>query len=227
MWSSPSRAVEFTIAGDNADINGALNLLSKLTRVNVISRPNVVAKSGKEASIDITEDIPYVETTVTTNADPTQQGLGSQTMESVEFIEVGIKLKVTPVIMEDGCVSLSIDQDVSEQIDTFNGVPVINHRHIVTEFGVHDRNTIVIGGLLKEYTFDERSGVPFLKDLPLLGHIFKGTTTRTEKIELIVMITPTLVDPKDAGNIPSSYKMKTAKSDEAGTGSGEAFPADG
>lgn len=214
-----SNDVEFTIAGDNADVNGALRMLSKLTRVNVISRPNVVAKSGKEATIDITEEIPYVETTVTTNVDPTQQGVGSQTMESVEFKEVGIKLKVTPLIMKDGCVSLSIDQDVSEQIDTFNGVPVINHRHIVTEFGVQDRNTIVIGGLLKEYKFDERSGVPFLRDLPLLGFFFRGTETKTEKIELIVMITPTLVDPKAAGEIPSSFKMKIARSEKDESGS--------
>jgi|GEM_PF-2598372 len=201
-----SQGVNVTAQGDKALISGALRMLSQFTRVNVISHPNVLAKNEQAATIDIIEEIPYVESTVTTTGDPSQ-GVGSSAVETVEFKEVGIKLKVTPSIMKNGCITLAIDQDVSEHIDTFNGVPVVNHRHIITTFTVLDRKTILIGGLLKEFSFDEEEGVPLLMDMPLLGFLFRGTTRRTEKVELVVMITSSILDPKEGAGLVSQYRM--------------------
>jgi type II secretory pathway component GspD/PulD (secretin) len=184
-----------TVAGDRAAVDGALRALSKLTRVNIMSHPNVVARNEKEALIEILEEIPYIDSTVTTTGDAAQ-GVGTSAVENVEFKEVGIKLKVTPSILNDGCISLTLDQDVSEQVATFNNIPVVNHRHINTQFTVANNNTIIIGGLMKEYYFEEESGVPFLKDLPLLGFLFRGTTRVKEKVELVVLITPRIVSPK-------------------------------
>jgi len=202
-----SQGVDFTVAGDKAKISGAFRTLSKLTRVNLISHPNVIAKNNQEASIDIIKEVPYIESTVTTTGDAAQ-GVGTSSVESVQFKEVGIKLKVTPSIMNNDNISLAIDQDVSEQIDAFNGVPVVNHRHIITSFSVESKKTILIGGLLKEYVFDENKGVPFLKDVPLLGALFRGTTKTKEKIELVVMITCTIVDASQGGGLPTQTKME-------------------
>ena len=190
-----SQNVVATVAGDRAAVDGALRALSKLTRVNIMSHPNVVARNEKEALIEILEEIPYIDSTVTTTGDAAQ-GVGTSAVENVEFKEVGIKLKVTPSILNDGCISLTLDQDVSEQVATFNNIPVVNHRHINTQFTVANNNTIIIGGLMKEYYFEEESGVPFLKDLPLLGFLFRGTTRVKEKVELVVLITPRIVSPK-------------------------------
>lgn len=210
-----SRDVTLEVSGDKADIDGAFNILSKLTTVNVISHPNVMAKDNELATIDIIKEVPYIESTITTTGD-TGAGLGSSSVESVEFKEVGIKLQVTPSIMSDGTVSLAIDQDVSEQVDTFNGVPVVNHRHIVTQFVVDDRKAILIGGLLKESFKDEVKGIPLLMDLPLLGFLFRGTTRVKEKVELVVMITPTIVDAKGGKAVESQYRFPEISKSESG-----------
>ena len=201
-----SRDVTLDITGDKADIDGAFNILSKITTVNVISHPNVMAKNNEQASIDIIREIPYVESTVTTTGDAAD-GVGSSAVETVEFKDVGIKLQVTPSIMSDGTVSLAIDQDVSEHVESFNGVPVVNRRHIITKFVVDNRKAILIGGLLKEVYKDEVKGIPLLMDIPLLGFLFRGTTRIKEKVELVVMITPTIVDPKGQYSVPAQYRF--------------------
>jgi len=210
-----SRDVTLDISGDKADIDGAFNILSKITTVNVISHPNVMAKNNELASIDIIREVPYVESTVTTTGDAAD-GVGSSSVQTVEFKEVGIKLQVTPSIMSDGTVSLSIDQDVIEQVDTYNGVPVVNHRHIVTKFVVDDRKAILIGGLLKEAYKEEVKGIPLLMDIPLLGFLFRGTTRVKEKVELVVMITPTIVDPKGQYGSPSQFKFPEITKNDSG-----------
>ncbi len=212
-----SRDVTFDITGDKANINGAFNILSKLTTVNVISHPNVMAKNNELATIDIIKEIPYVEATVTTTSDAAE-GAGTSSVQTVEFKEVGIKLQVTPSIMSDGTVSLSIDQDVIEHVDTYNGVPVVNHRHIVTKFVVDDRKAILIGGLLKEAYKDEVKGIPLLMDIPLIGFLFRGTTRVKEKVELVVMITPTIVDPRGGGGVPAQYRFPKIAAEDAGEG---------
>ncbi len=205
--------VDFTIAGDKANIDGAINTLSKLTKLNIISRPTVMAKNEHEAKIEIIEEIPYVESTVTTTGD-VGAGVGSSTVEQVEFKDVGITLVVTPTIIKSGVVSLTIDQDVSEHVDTYKEIPVINHRHIITTLQAENGQTIIIGGLIKENVFEEEKGIPVLKDIPLLGALFRGVTKIKDKIELVVMITPRIVDSQAVANFSSQYRAKLKRNEK-------------
>ena len=99
--------------------------------------------------------------------------------------------------MDGGLISLTVDQEVSEQTGVFQGVPIVDSRHITTGFLVRQGETIMIGGLLKDRHTDKADGIPLLMDIPLLGHAFRNDTTGTEQIELILMMTPWLVDPQD------------------------------
>jgi type II secretory pathway component GspD/PulD (secretin) len=78
-----------------------------------------------------------------------------------------------------------------------------------------DGKTIIIGGLLKDVYYEQERGVPILKDIPLLGALFRSTVRQKEKIELAIMITPTIVDPNQTSGIPSQYRVELNSDDPA------------
>ena len=181
----------FYFAGDKAAIESTLRALHELTRVDVLSRPRIMAKNGEEAKIDVIEEIPYIDSTTTTTG--TSDGVGTATVEEVEFKEVGLKFTVTPQVKADGTVELKISQDVSEQMGTFNDIPVIDRRVVDTRLEVKDGEMVVIGGLIRTQNREEVSGIPFLMDIPLLGYLFKVKKNVTEQRELMIMLTPRIL----------------------------------
>ena len=184
------------VAGDNADIEGSINVLKQLTNVEILSRPRIFAKNGKEAKIEVIEEVPYVKSTATTTG--TSDGVGTSTVEEVEFKEVGLKLTVTPYIKGNNSVELKILQDASEQMGTYLDVPVVDHRLVDTTFVVDDGKTVMMGGLIKSETRDEVKGIPILMDIPLLGHLFKSTKEVTQKRELMILLRPRVVQAGSA-----------------------------
>ena len=192
-----SERATFSFAGDKAAIEGALHALKGLTRIEILSRPKILTKNDEEAKMEIIEEVPYIKSTATATVD--SNGAGTSTVEEVEFKEVGLKLKVTPHIKGNNCVELKIVQDASEQMGTFLDIPVVDRRLIDTKLEVKDGDTVVIGGLIKTQDTDEVRGVPFLMDIPLLGNLFKRTRKVSEKRELIIMLTPMVVE---AGEMP-------------------------
>ncbi|MBU0756301.1 MAG: hypothetical protein KJ645_14260 [Planctomycetes bacterium] len=186
--SSPAT---FFTAADKGAVDGTLEVLKELTHVEILSRPKVLAKNGAQASIEVVEEIPYVDTTTTTEG--TTDGVGTATVQEVEFKEVGLKLTVTPFIKGDRSVELKIVQDASEEKDKFLGIPVVDRRVVDTTLVVQDGELAVIGGLIKSEVRDETSGIPFFMDIPLLGYLFKSVSQVTEKRELLILIAPTVV----------------------------------
>jgi general secretion pathway protein D len=114
--------------------------------------------------------------------------------QTVERKDVGIKLKVTPQINEGSAVLLDIEQEVSNVLGASGAVDVrFGKRQLNTSVMVGDQQMIVLSGLIDERTVESESKVPLLGDIPILGHLFKSTSTETEKKNLMLFIKPTII----------------------------------
>ena len=185
-------------------LNSTINALSTYGIVRVVSSPRVMAITNTVAKIDVITEIPYVDVSTTIEGGGGTTGTSSQ--ESVAFKEAGIKLEVTPVVQAGGVVQLSVNQEFSEVIDFFQGVPVLDTRKVVNQFLVNGRETAVIGGLMQDRASEVDRGVPVLMHIPLLGRLFRSDEDRAQKRELLILITPRELDPSEAAVMADRYQ---------------------
>ncbi len=172
-----------------------LNALANDNRVSVLSNPKLMVKSGEEASIDVSTEIP----TIASSTASSQQTDGtSNILQSVEYRRTGIILNVRPVVYSDDRIDLEIRQEVSEALPVASGAaiqsPSIFARSVSTSLSLRDGSSILIGGMMQQSETDSDSGVPWLKDIPVLGNLFKTSGTNKSKTELIVMIVPYIIE---------------------------------
>jgi general secretion pathway protein D len=173
--------------------------------VNVLSTPQILTSDNKEAEIVVGENVPFIaqrERDVTTT---------NTVLNSIERMDVGIKLKLTPQITEGDYVKLDLYQEISaltQQSDAvlINVGPTITKRSTKTSVVVKDNQTVVIGGLIQEKLEDSVTKVPFLGDIPLLGLLFREKTTTKSKTNLIVFLTPHIV--KEAAHLAKLTDVK-------------------
>jgi len=156
------------------------------TNSNVLATPHLTTMDNEEAYFIVGQEVPIITGTSTgsNNSNPFQ---------TVERQEVGIKLKVTPQINEGDAVQLLIEQEVSSVSGATSVDISINKREIKTTVIVDDGGTIVLGGLIDEDVQESVSKVPLLGDIPILGHLFKSTSTSKRKRNLMVFLKPTIV----------------------------------
>ncbi|MBI1850134.1 MAG: secretin and TonB N-terminal domain-containing protein [Planctomycetes bacterium] len=188
-----NRAFRFSVLGDSGRINAVLDAISQKRQVNLLSHPSVSTVNGQKATIEVLESIPYIDATATTTT--SAGGLGATTVSQIKFVDKGITLTVTPLIGEDRVIKMTVVPEVRELTDFFNGVPVIDRRRVETSILVHDSQTIVIGGLVRENHVQGETKTPILGDIPLLGALFRKRQDNIEKSELLVLITPRILDP--------------------------------
>ncbi|MCB1888075.1 MAG: type IV pilus secretin PilQ [Rhodocyclaceae bacterium] len=194
-----NQAVNLAASPDNGLAPGLLSLVlwnAKATRFldleisaleadgrgKVVSRPKVMTADQIEALIEQGTEIPYREAT-------------SSGAASVSFRKATLSLRVKPQITPDGRVlmSLEINKDSPQATELTAGVP-IDTKHVRTEVLVENGGTVVIGGIYVQDTGTATNKVPLLGDIPVVGHLFKQTTRRDNKTELIVFITPRIVE---------------------------------
>lgn len=156
------------------------------TNSNILATPHLTTMDNEEAYFIVGEEVPIItgSTTGSTNSNPFQ---------SVDRKEVGIKLKVTPQINEGDAVQLTIEQEVSSLNGATSVDVVIAKREIKTSVIVDDGGTIVLGGLIDEDVQESVSKVPLLGDIPILGNLFKSTSTSKKKRNLMIFIRPTII----------------------------------
>ncbi|MBU4333071.1 MAG: hypothetical protein KKD07_01370, partial [Candidatus Omnitrophica bacterium] len=168
-----------TIASD--DYTLLIEALDTVGVTDILSSPRITTINNEEAKILVGSTEPYVTSTTTTpSSGPTT------TAESVNFIEVGVKLYVTPTIHNDGFVTMKIKPEISSvtgEITTSNNntIPVVETSEAETSVMVKDGVTIVIGGLIKEEKIKTTKKVPFLGDIPFLGNAFKNESDKVSK----------------------------------------------
>ena len=175
------------IAGIIEDGWGAVvQAVSTDTNSNILARPHLTTMDNEEAFFIVGQEVPIITGTTTgsNNSNPFQ---------TVDRQEIGIKLKVTPQINEGDAVQLLIEQEVSSVSGATSVDISINKREIKTTVIVDDGGTIVLGGLIDEDVQESISKVPLLGDIPILGHLFKSTSSTKRKRNLMVFLKPTIV----------------------------------
>ena len=184
----------------------ALHALETNGRTQVLSAPSLVVMNNQQAQIQVGDNIPISQTTVNTS-------LSSTTLSSVEYVQTGVILDVTPRINPGGLVYMDIQQQVSNA-DT-SGVtatqpnPSISTRSISTQVAVQSGQTVLLGGLIKQDNAESTSSVPGLGNIPGLRWLFGSTSKSKDRTELIVLITPRLVaGSNQARQVTDDYRQQ-------------------
>lgn len=188
--SSGIGGLSYLLTGAQGSIS--YNLFQTNSNVNVLSRPSLLVRDGVSATINVGDDIPTVGEIV---SDPIN---GNRT--SIVYRKTGVELQVTPTINARGIIIMEIDQKISNQIpgdESVAGSPTIFERSISTEVVAESGQTIILGGLISESrTISDRS-VPYLSSIPLLGKLFDSTSDNKDKTELVVLVTPRIIESTD------------------------------
>lgn len=174
------------------DITVTMRALAERGKLEVLSRPSVLARNNEEATITIGQEVPFIR-----NSRITDNG---QTINTIEYEDIGIILRVTPSISPDGLVEMEVEPEISTLTsqsvpitDTTNA-QVIAKRAASTRVVVNDGRTVVIGGLMEDNFTESVRKVPLLGDIPVLGPlVFSRTVRNKSKTELLIFLTPSVV----------------------------------
>ncbi len=176
-------------------ISALINAVETVSDVTVMANPKILALNKQTGKIIIGRQDGYLSLTNTNTDGATQQ---------VEFLESGTVLEYRPFIGRDGMIRMEIHPEQSiGQVDITSGgftLPNKSTTEVITNVMVKDGQTIVLGGLFKEQTSLSRSQVPLLGDVPFIGELFRGVTDKSERIELIVLITPHIINTPEEVN---------------------------
>src|SRR2546422_8750938 len=171
------------------NVRAILQALATRTNVRVLSTPRILALNNEEARILVGSEVPFVSSTF--------GSLTAQLNTVVQFRNVGTQLTVIPTVNNDGYVTFRLLQEVSalsqQTVQAAQNAPVITTREAETSAIVKDGHTIGIGGLIGEMQQTVESGVPLLKDIPLLGLLFKNRSVSRERTEIAIFLTPSVV----------------------------------
>jgi type II secretory pathway component GspD/PulD (secretin) len=170
------------------DLVSTLNALAADGRANVVANPRIATLDNQEALINIGSRIPY--------AVPVTSG-GTTTQWTVNYIDAGVKLKITPQLGQDGEITTLIQPEVSSisewRTTAAGDFPVISTRNAAATVRVRDGETIVIGGLLSETERQNTTRVPVLGYIPGIGLLFQNKSSEKEKTEIVFLITPHVI----------------------------------
>lgn len=198
----------FSYVFNGNQLRATLHALDKSGQVAVLSSPTLMVLNNKNATINVGDEIPVVSTTFVDN---NNTGGNISNRANVRFRQTGVQLDVTPRVNPGGLVYLELTQDVSVPSKTTDntGNRSVSRREITTEIAVQSGNTIVMGGLIQEDQAKSRSGVPLLSRIPVIGNMFGQKSRSTNRTELMILITPTVVEnPEQARRITTEYAKK-------------------
>jgi type II secretory pathway component GspD/PulD (secretin) len=197
---------QFQFNSQDGDIDATITAIRRLTGTDLVSSPRILALTGAEATIEVIREVPYINVTNTQTASANGQGVN--VVQEVQFKEAGVKLKVTPTIQDDDAVRIAIDQELSEVVDTFNQIPVLDKRFLKSSFLVQDRSTVVLGGLMQNKRTQIDKGIPGLMDIPWVGRLFRSDEDVDQKRELLVFLTPRIVRPEEAATLNGVFRRE-------------------
>lgn len=187
-------------------VASALNLLASDSRVKVISSPHIMVTDNQTAQIQVGDRVPITS--------QTQSVLGTNTgiIASIQYVDTGILLTVTPRINAGGQVTMDINQEVSAaSITTTSSInsPTISKRAVKTTVVVKSGETMVLGGLITDNKTIGSSGLPYLSKLPFIGGLFGTQSIANNRTELVLLITPRLVaNNQQAREVSDEFRRK-------------------
>ncbi len=212
--ASPSGAF-YQLLGQ--DLGITLNAMSSFDKAEILSRPSILVRNNSEAVITIGEEVPFIR-----NSRITQDG---QSINTVEYEDVGIILRVTPHITASRLVEMEVIPEISKlklnsniQISETVSAPVFTKRSAETHVIVPDGRTVVIGGLMEDQMDENVTKVPILGDIPLIGMAFRRKKKTKVKRELLIFLTPHVIE-----NIAELESVSAIERDKAKLAN-EVFP---
>lgn len=186
----------------------AISALQSVTKVRVLSSPQLMVQNDRTANLLVGNLVPYLsqssQSTITA---------GAPVINSINYQETGVILQITPRISNDGMVALDVSQQVSGVAPsvTTQGInsPTFSERSVSSSVVVHDGQTIGLAGLITDNDQRGNSGLPFLKDIPLLGSLFSSQNNTRARTELLVLITPHVVhNQTDAASLTRDLQQE-------------------
>lgn len=200
----------YAFSSNSKDINAILRAEAANNNINVISSPSLMVLNNQEASIRVGDSIP-TRSSESTNTNTIGSDSVVQT-SAIQMVDTGINLQIKPRVNAGGLVLMDILQTVNDVKQTESSTidsPTISKREIQSSVAVQSGETIVLGGLIKEDNIYNRYGVPLLHEIPLIGPLFGSTTRNKDKNELVVLITPRVVNSRqDARSITDEFRRK-------------------
>ena len=202
-----SAGATFRVLDTIGGVRAVLNALASDNRATILSSPRVMARNGETATIQVGQEVPIItsqQSTGLTGSNST--GL----LQTVQYRSTGVILKVKPVIHSGDQVDLDVTQEVSQAQATETGVsssPTFTTRKVDTKLTLRNGTTVLLGGLISEDSANGAAGIPFLKDIPVVGGLFSKRTGSGGRRELIVLITPYIAnDSHDAETITEAFR---------------------
>lgn len=175
------------------DYRFALDFLQQNEQIKVLSSPRLLVTDGKSANINVGTEVPVL-TTQSNDVDT------DRVLQSVQYRSTGVDLSVAPTVNSKGIISLELTQSVSETSENGSSgldSPLILNRSLTTEVFAKSGETIILGGLIRENNSANDKKLPLLGDIPILGRLFNGKSNSTTRTELIIVLTPVIVDSSD------------------------------
>jgi len=200
-----------TVVGERFDVK--LRALAEKGKLNILSKPYILASNNQTATITVGNEVPFV-----TDSRTTETG---QTINTIEYEDIGIILEVTPVINDEGLVTMDVSQEISAISDTTVKISETVDAAVFAKRSSENRviarsgQTVVIGGLMEDRKTDNVSKVPLLGDIPVLGALFRHVEKDNSKTELLIFITPTVaLDDKELVEISNEKKKENPMIDK-------------
>ncbi len=210
---APPLGFSYALFGANDRLRAVITALARESKVNVVSSPSLMVLDNQTATIKVVTDVP-----ITTQQQQAVLDTGGadnipNVLASVEFREAGVVLEVTPRVNASGRITLDLSQEVTDILPPAPGAPGGNNsflkREVETSVTVQSGETLVLGGLISETKRDSETGIPFLKDMPVLGGIFRSRTDDLMRTETLVLLTPKAVrDQGEARDVTKEFRER-------------------
>ena len=176
---------------NNSSATAVLNALESMTDIQVISSPKLLVLNNQAATLQVGDEVP-----VPTTSSVSNDNSNARTVNSIQYRNTGVILTVTPRINEGGLIMLDVEQEVSNVVETSSSgidAPTIQQRRLTSSVAIQNGSTVALGGLIRQTTNNVKSGVPVLKDIPLLGAAFRSTDIVERRSEMVILLTPRII----------------------------------
>ena len=199
--------LSYSLVNAAGAVRAKLNALASEGKAKILSSPRLLARDNEEARIQVGTQVAVLSQEVASAAGTT--GTTTGLLRSFTYVDTGVILSFTPTVMESGAVQLKITQEVSEAGTSTNNTPPISTRNVSTVLVAQSGQTIMIGGLITHNKGITRTKVPFLGDIPILGQLFSNTTVTDRSTEMIILITPHVIESaQDADFYTQSFQQQ-------------------
>ncbi|MCP1337873.1 type II secretion system secretin GspD [Futiania mangrovi] len=181
----------FNFVLDTNDLRTVVSALDDVTDVEIVSSPSLMVLNNETARLQVGDEVPVATTSAVSVVDP-----DAPIVNEIQFRQTGVILEITPRVNASGLVLLDIVQEVSDVVPTTSsGIdsPTIAQRQFRSSVLLNDRETLAMGGLIRERRSDGKTGIPLLSDIPIIGAAFGSTDLQSDRTELLMVIRPIVV----------------------------------